>query len=1004
MAAVGFAFGHPEHSMASKATTSKSRIITRDMLEIQYPSTPSPSPQSAPASTSKLQKRRSYGWPPTSSSKTASDRNPARSSPEDVANVKKRHDNIQGLPPHEVNQPVERKVFSSEIKTPEHVHPSRLRPSSTISSIRSGSPSLTSPLESASMSQSNGSTAPILPTLESFAMETPPRNKLVKRSSSQRMLNGDSKLQSTLRRPATSHQRSATLRRQNIHSGDFMFRSFHSSPLPYDLPEHRSSFDDAAQRWRPFFKPQFFRAGKERSTRKHGLHGNLAKNETLLPIVPDVRELPTLLLATSISAQSSDESTADRPSNFSQLRRPFTAGGLSSLEISTPQTQPFESSPDFDDRPTTSFSLSQIFPSPSPMTWKMPRAGSVRGKKFLGQPIRSRRVASAPQPSKFRTFATPEQDGKSLGNHINIYAEPDRNGLPPNSRFLQNNASQRSPISPLPPLNRLSSFRIDLPESIPSYPTSPQLSNFHGGPQDFFKPSLPPASPPNRFPHMGRAYLPSGTHSEYASTLLESDNDNSRVFSGDDDDLETRSSTIYDSTKTGPTSGSLSGTKRPHIETIFDESPPVLPGEDKLLALENLHINDSKFRMEKRKAQSTASQLHYSDAVERTNSCPDQDITKLDQESSLLSDSTAQTQSSIVEPSGYRPSQDNGHKILVEKAMRLPSKNGNSIDEGEKYPTEAANTLHEILLGGRSTSRRSTPRRRESPDADSAKMNLFEWSEQTPIDRDNTQTDLGRPRTVHGRQSRDPRGVRLSGRRGPPPLHLRSQSVPVPNDNRSHGNGSKAHGWVLGKKSASEDWDGDFDFEEPARTPKQAGEGMHSSILPGMLVPRAILERQASVHGQFGQVKELTKLVEELKRLQQQAKTRGILNGQAIELWREAEGTFFQQALPFRTLTFLMRNHLRIEGEGQKLLYQELMSLFLSMTSCPTYPPGIHTRLRVRKRRHHLIQDLGSSRLQRQELYLKVSINSEHTMILVLLTHKSRRKSFLLIPLHSKTL
>lgn len=57
-----------------------------------------------------------------------------------------------------------------------------------------------------------------------------------------------------------------------------------------------------------------------------------------------------------------------------------------------------------------------------------------------------------------------------------------------------------------------------------------------------------------------------------------------------------------------------------------------------------------------------------------------------------------------------------------------------------------------------------------------------------------------------------------------------------------------------------------------------------------MLVPRSILERQASVHGQFGHVKELTLLVEELKRLQQQAAAKEIMHGPSAELWKEAEG------------------------------------------------------------------------------------------------------------------
>ena len=138
----------------------------------------------------------------------------------------------------------------------------------------------------------------------------------------------------------------------------------------------------------------------------------------------------------------------------------------------------------------------------------------------------------------------------------------------------------------------------------------------------------------------------------------------------------------------------------------------------------------------------------------------------------------------------------------------------------------------------------------------------------------------------------DVRGSRANGRRGPSALHLRSQSVPVPKDTGSLRNGN-SQPKLLGNKGPSEDWDGDFDFDEPSRASKQATtstDHMHASLSSGMLVPRAILERQASVHGQFGQVKELTLLVEELKRLQQQASGSGIMEGQSIELWKEAEG------------------------------------------------------------------------------------------------------------------
>lgn len=177
-----------------------------------------------------------------------------------------------------------------------------------------------------------------------------------------------------------------------------------------------------------------------------------------------------------------------------------------------------------------------------------------------------------------------------------------------------------------------------------------------------------------------------------------------------------------------------------------------------------------------------------------------------------------------------------------------------------------------------------------------SKPNIFDWSEPAIADLDPRQGSSPRPKTVHGIKSREPRASRLSGRRGSNALHLRSQSVPLPPDtsgHRSHNNASKLESWVLGNKGVSEDWDGDFEFEESPRPAKQVvveNEGIRSSLSSGMIVPRAILEQQASVRGQFGQVKELTLLVEELKRLQQQASHQGIMQGQSVELWKEAEG------------------------------------------------------------------------------------------------------------------
>ena len=895
VAAIGFAFGHPQHSMATRATESKRRAITRDMLQVQRPtdrppSTASPAPQPASAPTSRLRKRRSYGWPTASSSKGRSGTRTVGSTPDKLAEQQSNYSNIQDSPTRESYRWVERRSFTFESKVLENVYPSKPRPRSTMSSLRTGSPHRASPPGSASMSQSNGSTAPILPGLGDFAPETPSRNKLVKRSSSHRALSGGSNLYSALRRPATSYQRSATLQRQNLDRGDSTDGGFHSSPLSYNPPEHHDSVDDASQRWRPFFKPQFSRDGDTTLSRKRNISGNMAKHDSPPAIVPDLSELPTLLLATSISTSSSDEPVTRRPSNLSGLSRPFTPVGLDTFETPSPQSREPKPPSELDDRPRTSFSFSEMFPSPSPLTWKMPRTGSSRNKRLLGRAPGGRRIVSAPQFTKTRTFAPPGEDDNTLGNHTHIYASPDNDASRSMTPPSRDNVFQRSPSSPLPPLNRLSSFQVELPDSIPSYPTSPQLDLSSRLPQKLSRPSSPSMFPLGQLSHTNQAYHPSGTHSEHASTLLGSDNDNSRILSGDEDDMDARSSTIYDSTRTGATGSSQSGTKRPHIDTIFDESPPNLLPEENLSALKKLHIADVNMSPGSLGPKLTSIKLDAEEVSNTTSPRIKDEVRTVTQVSTFCPNTTRQDGLSPVEDPSYIAASLTEQKRLEGTPTQLASagrKRG--PEESERSPGTAFSVLGDLSSAERSRSRRSTPRRRESPPGN-PRLNPFEWSEKTSVDRESPQADSGRPKTVHGKQGKEARGHRLSGRRGPPPLHLRSQSVPVPNDNRGHGNGSKLDGWILGNKGPSEDWDGDFDFEEGPRTPKPVSEELRPNASSGMLVPRAILERQASVHGQFGQVKELTKLVEDLKRLQQQAKLQGIIGGQAIELWKEAEG------------------------------------------------------------------------------------------------------------------
>lgn len=860
------------------------------------PTTPSALLQTASAPTSRLRKRNSLGRPVTSSNDLRGGTRTVGSTPD----VKVDAEHGSGEAGHALVQESENSTghgpFAFEFKGSENTPPTNWLRRISRSSLKNGSPTPTPRPRSPSMSYSNGSTAPILPSFGEPLAGTPSPNKLVKRSSSQRALHGfdGNALHSTLRRPATSHQRSATLQQQFLQDRETRRPSLGaSSMLLNDLTEDHHSYDESSQLWQPFFKPQLPGAIKDGSSRKRSANGMLNRSDTPKSIVPGITELPTLLLATSISSRSSNEATNDRASNISTLSRPFTPVGLNDF-ASPPNDQTkadIYATPELKQR--HSFSLNEMFPSPSPSTW-MPRLGSLRRGKGFSRNTADRRVVSTPQASKTRIVApfVPIQGnvGRPPTPTSRHFMESQTGPSEPRSR--PTGVQQRGSSSPLPPLSRLSAFEINLPGTISSYPTTPQ-------PQDPTSQRVPSghSSPSMSYP-MGQSTAKTRNHryssnpSEPGSTLLGSDNENSRLMSGDEDDLDSRSGTMYDSTRTGATGSSHSGVRRPPIERIFDESSlPELPSKDKLIALQDLLDNESFAQTDQRDHRAVEEQ-NVSTPVRDTVLCKDDDSSTPVHENSKFSPDVSP--SSSIAQVKLRTSDLSARDMEIDQEDELwsfdPTDDLYKTANGANFssPGKGSNSLADTV-GDRNRRRESPPNERlDVP----SKSNIFEWSEPPTTDKDTLEGESPRPKTVHGRQGMDVRGSRANGRRGPSALHLRSQSVPVPKDTGSYRNGNNPPK-LLGNKGPSEDWDGDFDFGEPSRAPKQAKistDYSHASLSSGMLVPRAILERQASVHGQFGQVKELTLLVQELKRLQQQASGQGIMEGQSIELWKEAEG------------------------------------------------------------------------------------------------------------------
>lgn len=774
-----------------------------------------------------------------------------------------------------------------------------LRKMSTLSSSRGGSPVSTPVPDSPSLSYSNGSTAPILPDFSDADPVTIHRNKLVKRSSSQRALSSTT-IHSTLRRPATSHQRSVNLQQQ--YQGDerpVLRATPQSSMLFNGVQEEDLSSEESLQSWQSLFRPKNLRLRKDGPSRVQNPASSAHRTETMKTIVPDMNELPTLLLATSITPRSAEpvSNRGHRPQFDDQ--RPFTPTGIEDrfepIQADTGSgRQKTKADTELDPRPRRSFSIADMFPSPSPSTWKIPRSGSLRRAKGSVDVSSGRRVVSAPQSTRPKHTRGLSHGKPSHGSLARSKSQLPNHSTPPPPDTSPINAYGRTASSPLPPLNRLSAFEIELPGTAPSYPTTPQSdlplssSRLSSPPSPFMSSPLVPFSTRNRSLH------PSLAISDKGSTLLGSDNDNSRMLSDDEDDNDFGSETVYDSTRTGATGSSHSNLRKPPIETIFDDSASTEYQRNKTIALQELLSHDSFISIDVQRNRIAEEEESTSTPVragppskESSNLAPIH--ATLAQSAGSLASSPLPTQNTVAPD---EPNFSTG-EISDEEVWAIESLSVSENSSGHEKPTVAdvASPSVSDFTGppGQSANAFESPPTAERSDS-AHRPNISGWSESSPVGRDPSLVK-SRMRDTHGKEMR---GSRTTARRGPSAYHSRSQSVPAAPESSNHrANTSKLEAWVLGNKGVSEDWDCDFDFEErsPATRPTNTeDEPIRTSVSSGMLVPRSIVEKQASVHGQFGHVKELTILVEELVLLREQASKLNVTNGPSAELWREADG------------------------------------------------------------------------------------------------------------------
>jgi len=636
------------------------------------------------------------------------------------------------------------------------------------------------------------------------------------------------------------------------------------------------------------------------------------QNDTIRRITPDADQLPTLLMATSISSETSEEGMYDSRDVSMAYSRPDTPSGIRSSFTSSVDVS--ESDP----KPRRSFSISDMLSSGSPSSWKLPHSASHRKKTYRSSGSTGGRIVSAPQTSKLRrTTISDQADPKRSQGRRNItdpsifhdeYSKVHTKDLP----ILEPHGSFGTPVpsSPLHSPSNISNFELDFRNGVSSYPStahsdSPSTSSYVT--------SAPPSSPPVPILVMNRPQRFSVAPSDRASTLIGSDNDARCFASGDEEDMDFQSETVFDSLRTGATGSSNSGARGPRIETIFDESPPAEVRKPKLVDLQEL-LQTGSFSG----SQVSANSKHC-----------------IAEEEEILSTPIRANPSNNREDDFPTPVRSKADRLLHPRVPSLPAEMPASLSlgklewdandlgrstgrwafdgvEGEDWDCHdedlATNDqrVGPLISPGHgigaaqiiSTFPASNPL--QSPDEcgdRDTRSNIFDWSEQHVVEKDALQGSSPRPSTVHGKQGVDSRGSRATGRRGPNALHLRSQSVPVTPDTSAHREysnlSSKLGPWGLGNKGVSEDWNDDFEFEEPATCDTQGVGDRKSEPTSARIpdfVPRAIMERQASVHGQFGQVREFALMVEELKRLRAQASSLGIIEGPSIELWKEAEG------------------------------------------------------------------------------------------------------------------
>ncbi|KAJ4367351.1 hypothetical protein N0V83_006932 [Neocucurbitaria cava] len=785
--------------------------------------------------------------------------------------------------------------------------PSWIKRLSTISnsqhSSRNPSPAPLSPSVSCSNGSMafshDGSTAPIVGTRSPSPL---PPNKLVKRSSSVRMphepfVPSSASRRPSFRRPATSHQRSATLQ----HHSALLEMTAEDPSIDEQL---HSANTDSEVEYAQFFTAKITKERTLAKRRASSLHTHGFRR-----VFPDEKHKPTLVLARSVvaGADEVDESTSEDGESVFFVSRPGTPLSMAAVIATKPEHLQPRARPSVDlsgdaSRPRRSFSITDLLSSATGAkkqriarapSGKLSRRSSQRVSSAPLLPTMGKRPNSASYGEARRDLTEPALARRDIATSAGLSAGE--------SSFARNGPAGGSSPSPL------SALPVRSVVAVPggSLALMPQL--------EVIASAVPAANQTPPSPSLAQSGVRQSRHSvapsEQASTLVgSSDNEVRGLGSGDEDDADFHSETLFDSLRTGATRSTSGGPRGPRIETIFDESPP---SKMKVTALRDLFPPGAFGE------HTTNGAAGHQSIAEEEESITTPVRTVRPERSLQDSPSFSRTHSTPLFPNLIPSSPPSMPKPLSLGTLEWDSGAGDDEDSSRwsrdeedvedpwvDLPTASHTATatpvsllrqNPRLLASGSSPKPTTPQHLAADHGDKdTRSSIFDWSEQQPADKSSGNRTPPRPRTVHGKKDADRRGSRSVGRRVPSGLHARSQSVPVVPDATGKRNTvvtNKFGTWGVGSKGVTEDWNDDFDFSELKEDPVAEGSDGSPRIDSGiaMVVPKTIQEQQNNVLANIGLLREWGLLIEELKEHRIRAITLGIVEGPNSGIWEEVD-------------------------------------------------------------------------------------------------------------------